>query len=271
MIGFFLRGISFFLQLLALHLLGTAALALAVMFFPEMESHLDFEPNHEMIPIVAAFSALAGLFVGWLSLAIVRKKKKKPLAPGSAKASDQWEPPSIEELVKARDEINERFDRAEGPASVAFSYETKEKFFFQGENGRWGNVKVELSALIERTLETMTVQEREVLRIIEMLAAIGVPSMEDQIRMWRAAIIWGDGKARIKRLTYEFNRMWGKSEGLGNWTAIIQWAMKKNNLSFHTVRDEVVDLVSEAWKGADKDHPILSDIMRRLRGGQAWA
>lgn len=82
MIWFFRKGISFFLQLLALYLLGTAALALAVMFFPEMESHLDFEPNHEMIPKVAAFSALAGLFVGWLSLVIVRKKKE---APGSRK------------------------------------------------------------------------------------------------------------------------------------------------------------------------------------------
>jgi type IV secretion system protein VirD4 len=122
---------------------------------------------------------------------------------------------------------------------------------------------------IARNLAGMDNREREFLRTVELLAAMG---WDEAWCTWkRFGLIWGDGKASIEERNYNLPN--GKEAGVKDDKTAIAWYAAQNNVTVDSVINDVLKTVESLNLQAAKSDipiPVLQGIKSRLTGGSAW-
>ena len=149
-------------------------------------------------------------------------------------------------------EINRRFDKAEGHVSHELNYRDTGK---------------KVKATIDRALASMPVRERETLRALELMYNRGLIDAHDY-ELTRFALVWGDGKGiPVGAWDYHFDEDSGAQPD--DITSALNWYAKQLGLS----SEGAVNLVTrdlEAAMKAKPDNDLVQYLMPKFRGGSAW-
>ena len=226
--------------------------------------------NYIISFLYGGFLSIVPASIGVFLIRKVRFDRRSEANP--EESSNEFPPmPTNDELAALVSRLNQAFDVAHLRVDTEFSHKDEDKHLFSGQNGGWRKVKFTLKTKVSRPLAAMSVQERELLRIAELLNLIPDQRSTPALADIRAALIWADGKADIASISYEFNQAWGNNNGLRDEDSIVTWAMKRRGLSWIKARNELITISAYLENTYSEENPVVAEAKRRLIGGQMWA
>lgn len=207
-----------------------------------------------------------------IAIAFAAKKPAKGLTP-YPEPPYRDHPPSDEEAKELIAQINARFDAGTGEAWGYLETHISDSVELSSSDGpKNRDVEFDLQARVVRSLGAMSRPDREMLRVIELLEALGDQGISRRLKASRLGIVYGDGKADIAGYAHtSVYRKYLTAKGLAAGSDFVRLGMNQMNLNVEVAKGRVVSLV-ETLQGLDwKDHLLVQEAAARLRGGAAWA